>query len=189
MESSGIEIKESARAKHARIEVHPDGRVIATKPARMSMLVFRAWVATRARWIKDAQAAFERKAARRKRQGREPIALSKPRKGSKAYQDARNRARALARERLAHFNETYGFTYGSIAIRDQKTRWGSCSAANNLSFSYTIALLPPRLADYVIVHELCHAREHNHSPRFWELVARTFPDYDALRKELGRYKA
>jgi len=71
-----------------------------------------------------------------------------------------------------------------VSIRNQKTRWGSCSRQKNLSFSYRLFLLPPRFCDYVIVHELCHLKEMNHSPKFWALVARTFPDYKKLRREM-----
>jgi len=102
------------------------------------------------------------------------------------YLEHRERARALVTARLIHFNQTYGFTYGQIAIRDQRSRWGSCSSKGNLNFNYRIALLPPHLADYIIVHELCHRGEFNHSQRFWDLVARTFPDYLALRAELKK---
>jgi hypothetical protein len=100
------------------------------------------------------------------------------------YLEHKEAARALVHARLAHFNQFYGFTYGSVAIRDQRSRWGSCSSAGNLNFNYRIALLPPHLSDYVIVHELCHRGEFNHSQRFWDLVARVMPDYLALRAEL-----
>lgn len=171
------EIQESARAKHLRLTVHPDGRVVVTKPARVSPKEAERWVLTRRDWVEKAQAHFKRR-----NKGIVPEALPRPRRGSKAYKDAVKEARALATRRLAHFNETYGFSYGTISIRNQKTRWGSCSSANDLSFNFRIAFLPPELADYIVVHELCHTKEHNHSKRFWGLVARTIPDHPALRK-------
>ena len=95
----------------------------------------------------------------------------------------------LATERIAHFNKEYGFVFKKISIRNQKTRWGSCSKTGTISFNYKIALLPPQLRDYIIVHELCHVGEMNHSRRFWALVARTIPDYASLRKELNGKRA
>ncbi len=87
-------------------------------------------------------------------------------------------------KRLALFNKDYGFTYRRITIRNQRTRWGSASRSGNLNFNYRMTFLPPHLSDYVIVHELCHLGEFNHSKKFWDLVARTIPDHRALRKEL-----
>lgn len=100
------------------------------------------------------------------------------------YIEHRERARALVVERLAHFNQFYGYAWGSIAIRDQRGRWGSCSSKGNLNFNYRLALLPAHLSDYVIVHELCHLGEFNHSQNFWDLVARAMPNYLDLRAEL-----
>lgn len=100
------------------------------------------------------------------------------------YKMHKEAARHLVTRRLAELNQVYGFKYGRISIRNQRTRWGSCSRQGNLNFHYKIALLPPHLADYVLVHELCHVRELNHSRRFWELVARTVPNFKEMRREL-----
>jgi predicted metal-dependent hydrolase len=88
--------------------------------------------------------------------------------------------------RVEELNKPYGFVYGKIAIRNQKTRWGSCSRRGNLNFNYRVGLLPQKLMDYVIVHELCHLGEFNHSYKFWDLVAKTVPEYKAIRQELKR---
>lgn len=76
---------------------------------------------------------------------------------------------------------------GRVTIRGQKTRWGSCSARGNLSFNYNLLMFRKEVIDYVIIHELCHRREMNHSPKFWELVERNCPDYKVLRKELKEH--
>jgi predicted metal-dependent hydrolase len=88
------------------------------------------------------------------------------------------------KERIGHFNQIYGFVVKRISVRDQRSRWGSCSKKGNLNFNYRIVLLPPKVADYIIVHELCHLGEFNHSKRFWGLVAKAVPDYKQLKKEL-----
>ncbi|HWC57452.1 MAG TPA: M48 family metallopeptidase [Candidatus Paceibacterota bacterium] len=96
-------------------------------------------------------------------------------------------ARAQVHARLAHFNAHYAFTYNKVFIRNQRSRWGSCSSKRNLNFSFKLTQLPPELADYIIVHELCHLKEFNHSPRFWALVAETIPDYKTRRSRLYQY--
>ena len=77
-----------------------------------------------------------------------------------------------------------GAQYGRITIRNQRTRWGSCSSKGNLNFNCMLMLCPEDVIDYVIVHELCHRKEMNHSPRFWQLVAEILPDYRTSRKWL-----
>jgi predicted metal-dependent hydrolase len=110
----------------------------------------------------------------------------RPRKqaGKREYAKHKEAARVLVHARLEHFNQHYGFAYNSVAIRNQRTRWGSCSAKHNLNFNYRIVFLPLALQDYLIVHELCHLQEFNHSAKFWALVAETTPDYRALRQAL-----
>ena len=80
-------------------------------------------------------------------------------------------------ERVRHFAPLVGVTYGGITIRNQHTRWGSCSSKGNLNFNCLLMLTPDHVIDYVVVHELCHRLEMNHSPRFWAQVERVLPDY------------
>jgi predicted metal-dependent hydrolase len=80
-----------------------------------------------------------------------------------------------------------GVTYGRVQIRDQRTRWGSCSSRGTLSFNWRLALAPLEVLDYVVVHELCHLREPNHSARFWQLVASRRPGWRAQRDWLTRH--
>jgi len=94
----------------------------------------------------------------------------------------------LVRDRLDYYNQFYQFKVGQISIRNQRTRWGSCSAKGNLNFNYRLVLIPEKLADYVIVHELCHLGEFNHSADFWALVAKAMPDYREARRELKKIK-
>ena len=82
-----------------------------------------------------------------------------------------------------------GVTYGRLAIRDQKTRWGSCSRAGNLNFNWRLVLAPPAVLDYVVVHELAHRVELNHSVRFWRVVARYCPTMDEHRAWLRTHGA
>ena len=80
-------------------------------------------------------------------------------------------------QRVAYYAEKIGVTYGRINIRNQKTRWGSCSAKGNLNFNCLLMLTPPEVIDSVVVHELCHRKEMNHSKKFYEEIDRVFPEY------------
>lgn len=96
----------------------------------------------------------------------------------------RRQARAIITERLAYWNSRYGFTYHRVAIKEQKTRWGSCSRKGNLNFNWRLLLAPLPILDYVVIHELCHLKEQNHAQRFWALVAQSCPDYRERRRWL-----
>jgi predicted metal-dependent hydrolase len=105
---------------------------------------------------------------------------------TKEYLAYKKTARDVARQKVEHWASFYGFTYSSVSIRNQKTRWGSCSKRGTLSFHYKIARLPDHLADYLVVHEVCHLKEMNHSKKFWDLVAQGIPDYKECRKQLRK---
>lgn len=116
------------------------------------------------------------------------IQLPRMRRGTKPYHEAVEKTRALVTERAQYWSQIYGISFGKIAIRKQKTRWGSCSRAGNLNFNYRIGFLPFELADYIVVHELCHIVHHNHSVDFWNLVQEAYPNAKALRARLHQYR-
>ncbi|HSX28779.1 MAG TPA: SprT family zinc-dependent metalloprotease [Candidatus Saccharimonadales bacterium] len=87
-------------------------------------------------------------------------------------------------QRLAHLAHQWGLTYKEVHITSGSTRWGSCSSDNTINLNLSLMTLPDYLVDYVICHELCHTIQHNHSDRFWELVANLMPEWKAIRKEL-----
>ena len=99
--------------------------------------------------------------------------------------------RRLVQQRLAYFSRYYAdlghiLAYKRVAIRNQRSRWGSCSKAGNLNFNYRIIHLHPELQDYIIIHELCHTKEFNHAASFWTLVALAVPNWRRLRTELKK---
>ena len=107
---------------------------------------------------------------------------------TKHYVNHKEAARELALARLKHFNQFYNLSWNRVAIRNQRRCWGSCSAKGNLNFNYKIQFLPPHLADYIIVHELCHLGQMNHSQKFWDLVGETLPNYVELMQELRKVR-
>ena len=86
-------------------------------------------------------------------------------------------AKKVIPQRVAYFAPLVGVTYERVTIRHQRSRWGSCSGKGNLNFNCLLLLMPPEVLDYVVVHELCHRREMNHSKRFYAEVQRVMPDY------------
>lgn len=106
------------------------------------------------------------------------------RRNRRQYLALREEARHLVHARLAHFAPQCRVSLRKVFIKNHKSRWGSCSAQGNLNFNYKLVLLPAPLRDYVIVHELCHLREFNHSPKFWALVEEVLPEHRALRTQL-----
>ncbi len=101
--------------------------------------------------------------------------------------DARRAAREVITMLCEEEAELLGVTYERIEIRDQRTRWGSCSTRGTLSFNWRLVLAPFEVLDYVVVHELCHLREPNHSLRFWKLVESRRPDWRAHREWLHQH--
>lgn len=107
------------------------------------------------------------------------------------YPALENKYRRAAKEKLgqrtAYFARLMGVSYGKVTVRAAKTRWGSCSGAGNLNFHWKLVLMPPEVLDYVVVHELAHRKEMNHSPAFWAEVEKILPDYKARRRWLKTY--
>ena len=172
-------VKVSTRARRMRLTIYPEGRVIATVPLGFSAHALEAFVAHHAGWILGKLEYFKKFGGR-----------IQPKGTRNEYLKYKEIARALAADRIAYFSDTYDFQVKKVSIKNQKTMWGSCSRLGNINFNYKIALLSPRQADYIIVHELCHLKEFNHSYRFWQLVSEIIPEYRQLRKEIksGRVK-
>lgn len=100
------------------------------------------------------------------------------------YLKNKETARKIIQNKVDKFSRELALEYKKISIRDQKTRWGSCSKLGNLNFNYKIILLPEHLQNYIVIHELCHLQELNHSKKFWSLVEKVCPDYKKYRQEL-----
>lgn len=170
-------IKRSSQARNMRITIYRTGDVKVTAPRMVPEFLIRRFVTSRELWITRKVAEFKSR----------PIPPKITLWGTgkrREYLMNKKLAHTLTVEKVRHFANEYGFKYGKITIRNQKSRWGSCSRKGNLNFSYRIVFLPVELQDYLIVHELCHLKEFNHSKAFWDLVGREIPNYKELRKRL-----
>ncbi len=164
----------SARSRHIRVSVFAGGYVRVTAPKRAENVLIEHFLKSKLSWLKEKVEHFKK--------------IPEPKwtlaEDRKLYRKDKNRALEFAEAKVAELNAFYGFSFGRVSIRNSKTRWGSCSSKGTLSFNYKIIYLPKQVADYLVVHELCHLKEHNHGAAFWLLVAKTIPDYVLRRKEL-----
>ena len=156
--------------KMIAIQILPDGKVLVRAPKRMRMDDIRRFVDSKAEWI-------EKHLSNRTSQKQQKFT-------EEEMKALREKARILLTERVQHFAPLIGVTYNQISIRAQHTRWGSCSSKGNLNFNCLLALVPIEVLDYVVVHELCHRKELNHSDRFWNEVSRILPDYKTRKQWL-----
>lgn len=152
-----------------------NGRILVCAPRNMTDAQIRAFLARHARWLSSH---MEKAAAQMRAAATCPPITPQELDALKA------RARAYIPARAAHYAPLIGVSYGKISIRCQRTRWGSCSSRGDLSFNCLLMLAPEAVIDSVVVHELCHIRVADHSPRFYEEVMRVFPQYRACSKWL-----
>jgi predicted metal-dependent hydrolase len=169
-------LRKNRRTKRLRLTIYCDGSFAVSAPRRLSLSVIESYILQKSEWVLSKLKIFKNRTT--------DSIFSKT--NANEYLRLKETALKLAQRKVTEFNQRYNLTYRRISIRNQKTRWGSCSRAGNLNYNYKIALLPERLADYIIVHELCHLKEFNHSRRFWDLVAQTLPDYKQCRQEIKK---
>ena len=152
--------------KTIAIQIMPNGEVVVRAPKRMPKAAIEAFFWENRDWVEKH--------------------LAKQTPPLPAFTDAQIRsltqkAKLVIPERVAYYAPIVGVTYGKITIRSQRTRWGSCSSHGNLNFNCLLMLAPENVMDYVVVHELCHRKEMNHSSKFWAEVERVLPDYRQCR--------
>lgn len=185
-------LKTSRTTKRLRLAIRADGSILVTAPTALRQNVVEKFILQKTEWILGKLDYFC-KLSRNFENSRDPLTRSfKPKESnsqtaaqSKAqYLKHKQVAQKLAEAKVTQFNQVYKFEYNKISIKNQKTRWGSCSKKGNLNFNYKIALLTERQAEYIVVHEICHLGEFNHSAKFWNLVARTIPEYLEIRRQI-----
>ena len=165
----------SKRAKHLNISVMPYKGVRVAIPDGLSFKKAEEFVRSRTGWIKkhlDRMKQFERE--------------HEAKSGTAIGIDKVKAKRKLSR-RLNYLSAKYGFTYNRVFIRNQRTRWGSCSHKDNISLNVKLIRLPDELMDYVILHELVHTRFKNHSKQFWDELDKILVNAKGIDAELKQY--
>lgn len=160
----------SWRTTQIRIAVQNTGIVKVTIPFFVPRTIAEQFVQSQQRWILEKIAIIHKK---------ESVL-----KNHQPYRTSKAAARAYIRDLITQYTQKYHFTYNRLSIKNHTSRWGSCSQKKNLNFNYKILFLPRALAEYIIVHELCHLEHLNHSQNFWDHVGKIIPDYKKRRKEL-----
>ncbi|MCX6781837.1 MAG: M48 family metallopeptidase [Candidatus Magasanikbacteria bacterium] len=170
-------IKKNRRARQVRILVHSNGRITISAPRFVTQKFIRKFLLEKKKWVIATLAKCQPEDKQR-------VIIAKL-----DFQKNKKLAAQTVRHKLTQFCGVYNLHPKKIFIRNQSTRWGSCSSKGNLSFNFRLIYLPENLLDYLIVHEICHLGEMNHSHHFWSLVARAIPDYKkrkAALREAGR---
>lgn len=169
--------KTNKRARNIRLTIQAGGNCIVTVPRYVPQFIVDRFLISKSDWILNKIKYFSKF---------KPVVRKSKSEKHDDYIKYKGKALEIVKERLEYFNTFYEYKWNRISIKNQKTRWGSCSKKGNLNFNYKIAVLSSPATDYIIVHELCHLKEMNHSRNFWNLVARTIPDYLSIRKDLRK---
>ncbi len=161
--------------KTVSVSVKGNGSVVVRAPKGASRERIEGFLLTHKEWIKKTREKVLRENAEVKPLKKEELSA------------LCEKAKKVIPEKVRRFAGILGVTYGRISIRTQKTRWGSCSANGNLSFNALLMLMPDEVTDSVVVHELCHRREMNHSAAFYELLTAAYPGYYECRAYLKKH--
>jgi predicted metal-dependent hydrolase len=163
-----VAVESSSRARYTRITLTRDGAVKLTVPRRVSLEQARRFLDSRLGWIQRHRRDF-------RRLDEMPVA-------------GRTEARRLLIGRLRELAERHGFQYNKVAVKNQRTLWGSCSSRNNINLNINLLRLPEELRDYVMLHELVHTRHRNHSREFWRALDRIVGSGKRLQRRLRAFR-
>lgn len=167
-------LRRSKRAKRMRLAVYCDGNFVVTVPYSFPTTNIDRYVISKSQWVITKLDFFE--------------GLNKKQKiklGKDGYEVYKEKALEMINKRLTELNKkNFQYKFNEVSVKNHKTRWGSCSKKRNLNFNYKILFLSPKMRDYVLIHELCHLKEFNHSNRYWKLVAKAIPDYQKIVSDL-----
>lgn len=169
-------VRQSRRARRVSLTMSYDGSFIVSVPERTSMIQVEQFIKEKSSWIIKNFLYFKNFKGK--------IFTA----NKKEFKEYKERAHRFVINRLGYWNYKGRFKINKVQVKYQRSQWGSCSDKRNLNFNYKLLFLPKRLSDYIIVHELCHTKELNHSNRFWRLVGEVLPSYKLHEKELKNYR-
>ena len=168
-------IKYHARAQRVRISINTRG-VVVTLPTIAKEAIAEDFLKKQALWV------WHHIDKNKDKKDRQVFT-------AEHYKKHKGEALNMIVKKVEEWNKVYNFNYNKIYIRNQKTRWGSCSSNKNLNFNYKLFFLPVELVDYVVVHELCHLKHMNHSTSFWSEVGKGIANYKDCRRVLKKHEA
>ena len=172
-------LQQRGRRKTLSISITPQGELLVKAPLTMPERTIERFLNQKRYWI-------YKQAKRMQEESRNRVTRSED-----EVKQLKQQARSLLTKRTEYYKAILGVEYARIRIGDQKTRWGSCSSRRTISYNWHLVLMPQEIQDYVVVHELCHLIEMNHSKAFWDKVGEVLPDYQKRRAWLkengGRY--
>lgn len=174
-----IKIIRSSR-KTLSLEITKEAEVLVRAPYRMKQAEIESFIQKKSDWIMKHLETMQERLAERE-------AHPEKRMSMEDIQRLADEAVKVLPEKVKQYAPIVGVAYGRITIRNQRTRWGSCSSKGNLNFNCLLMLAPDEVQDYVVVHELCHRLEMNHSPGFWKEVERVLPDYRLAKQWLEEH--
>jgi len=164
--------------KTLAIYVRRDGRIEVRAPHRASKTYIDGFVLKKLDWIQRTRARLAAGQEEKK-----VIRLT-----AQEADRCKKQAKGYLQQKCSHFSEIMGLRPGAVRINSAKTRWGSCNGKGDINFTYRLLFVPEELIDYVVVHELAHLKEMNHSPRFWSVVEQVMPDFRLRRKRLREFE-
>ena len=161
--------------KSIELQICPDGHIRVRAPRQMTDAEIGDFLREKSKWIEKHLDMVKKEQERRSEEA--PIQTL----SLEELQELADQALEFIPKKVRYYADKIGVTYGRITIRNQKTRWGSCSTKGNLNFNCLLMLAPDEVQDYVVIHELCHRKEMNHSQKFWAEVEAIMPDYKKYR--------
>lgn len=159
--------------KNIKISVYRNGKIVVTAPKNISFEAIEDHIKEKMEWVCEKIRLYKK--------------LKSNGLSERYYLDFKEDTMKVITRRLNYYNRIYNFNFSEVIIKNLENKWGYCSEDNKLVFDCRVALLPKKIVNYIVVHELCHLAELNHSENFWNLVEKTIPDYKFVNKLIANY--